>query len=133
MLAGRGALSGIVNIISPSTQPFTFTPAIKADSLIPALDEADDDLAGLMTDLLETCCPGRKEDPLASMSMESLRVKIWSLLAEHGSFSPMTRNVKRRMGVLQVVEHICTLISTNVLAPPTTEHAVVSVIHSGKL
>ncbi|KAF9089639.1 hypothetical protein BGX27_002432, partial [Mortierella sp. AM989] len=81
-----GALSGIVNTISPSSQVLTFTPAIKDEMLMPVLDEKDSDITDLLADLLESYCPGHKDDPLAPMSFESLR-----------------------------------------LAPPTTEHVIVSV------
>ncbi|KAF9538391.1 hypothetical protein EC957_006863 [Mortierella hygrophila] len=120
------ALSGIVNTISPSSQAFTFTTAIKVDSLVTALEEKDAALAELMNELLEAYCPGHEEDPLAPLNIWSLRIKVWSQLAELGATPPATRNIRQRMSVLQVVDHICTLISTNQLAPPTTEHVIVS-------
>lgn len=127
LLDNRVALSGIVNTISPSTRAFSFTSAIKADSLVVALDEKDVALAELMNELLETYCPGHEEDPFAPLNFWSLRIKVWSQLAELGATPPATRNMKRRVAVLQVVDHICTLISTNHLALPTTEHVIVSV------
>lgn len=116
-----------MNTVSSSARSFASTSAIKADSLVMALNEKDKDLAGLMDELAEAYSPEHKEDPLAPLDMESLRMKIWSLLLANGSTSPKTRIVRRKMQVLQVVDHICTLISTNQLAPPTTEHVVVSV------
>ncbi|KAG0250331.1 hypothetical protein BG011_008422 [Mortierella polycephala] len=121
------ALSGIVNTISPSTRTFSFTSAIKADSLVAALDEKDVALAELMNELLEAYCPGHEEDPFAPLNFRSLRIKVWSQLAELGATPPATRNMRQRVAVLQVVDHICTLISTNHLALPTTEHVIVSV------
>ncbi|KAI1302547.1 hypothetical protein EDD11_005593 [Mortierella claussenii] len=120
-------LSGIVNTISPSTQAFTFTSAIKADSLVVALDEKDVALTELMNELLEAYCPGHEEDPLAPLNVSSLRIKIWGQLAALGATTSATRNMRQRMAVLLVVDYICTLISTNQLALPVTEHVIISV------
>ncbi|KAG0018361.1 hypothetical protein BGZ82_000461 [Podila clonocystis] len=109
------ALSGIVNTISPSTRSFTTTSAIKIDSLVMALDEKDEDLAGLMDELAEAYSPEHKEDPLSPLDIESLRMKIWSLLLENGATSPKTRIVRRKMQVLQVVDHISVLLGGQVV------------------
>lgn len=116
-----------MNTVSSSTRSFASTSTIKTDSLVLALDAKDQDLAGLMDELVEAYSPGHKEDPLAPLDMESLRTKIWSLLLEYNATLPKTRIVRCKMQVLQVVDYICTLISTNQLAPPTTEQVVVSV------
>ncbi|ORZ16136.1 hypothetical protein BCR41DRAFT_61176 [Lobosporangium transversale] len=121
------ALSGIVNTVSPSTRAFTFASALKDDSVVAALDEKDDAITELMSELLETYCPGYKEDSLAPLNMWSLRTKVWSMLGGLGPTSPTTRDMRQRMAVLQIVDYICTLISTNQLSPPMTEHVVVSV------
>ncbi|KAF9956848.1 hypothetical protein BGZ70_009750 [Mortierella alpina] len=121
------ALSGIVNTISPSAKSFAFTPEMKVESAVAALEEKDDALTELMDELLESYCPGHKDDPLAPLDLESLRLKIWSLLLNSGLTPPRTKAVRQRMAVLQVIDHVCTLIATNQLAPPTTEHVVVSV------
>ncbi|KAG0329180.1 hypothetical protein BG004_002386, partial [Podila humilis] len=123
----RVALSGIVNTLAPSAKVLSFAPAMEADCLLEALEEKDEDVAELMSELVEAYSPGHAKDPLAPLEMDCLRRKVWGLLIEHSAASPRAKIVRRKMQVLQVVDYICTLISTNQVTPPLTEHVVVSV------
>ncbi|KAF9572808.1 hypothetical protein EC968_009447 [Mortierella alpina] len=126
-LTGRLQLQirGSVETANQLSAAFTYTRKLKVDSVVAALEEKDDALAELTDELLESYCPGHEEDPLAPLDMDSLRLTIWCLLLKSG-MSPKTKTTRQRMAVLQVIDHICTLIVTNQLAPPTAEHVVVS-------
>ncbi|KAF9416615.1 hypothetical protein BGZ76_004620 [Entomortierella beljakovae] len=121
-------LSGIINTLSPEAlETFTIAPTIKEQSLIPSLEVKHPLIEALIEDLLSALCPGISADPYAESNIWSLQTRVWNLLLQSGnSGSIKTKDEKANLAVLQIMSHLCALLSTNQLSVPSSEHVYVS-------
>ncbi|KAF9089060.1 hypothetical protein BGX27_002570 [Mortierella sp. AM989] len=123
------ALSGIVNTLSPvALRTFTIAPTVKSKSLLPELTQKQPAVKDLLRDLLSALCPGISEDPYTEPTLWGLQGRVWELLSQMGKGAePKSKDEKVRLAVLMIINHLCGLISSNQLSPPTSEHVSVSV------
>ncbi|KAF9991679.1 hypothetical protein BGZ79_004138, partial [Entomortierella chlamydospora] len=123
------ALSGIVNTLLPvALQTFTIASTVKSQSLLPELTQRQPAVEDLLRDLLSALCPGISEDPYTEPTLWGLQGRVWELLSQMGKGTePKSKDEKVRLAVLMIINHLCGMISSNQLSPPTSEHVSVSV------
>ncbi|KAG0233667.1 hypothetical protein BGW41_001419, partial [Actinomortierella wolfii] len=119
-------LSGIINTLSPGAQTFTLSPKIKSQSLIPSLSVKLPAVETLLSELLLALCPGISEDPHAEATLIGLQAKIWELLFRSAKETPRNQDQKAVRTCLMIMDHICSVLATEQLRPPVSEHVYVS-------
>ncbi|KAF9417759.1 hypothetical protein BGZ94_009868 [Podila epigama] len=121
-------LSGIINTLSPGSCAFTLSPEVKSQSLVPSLSQKLPVIENLMSELLSALCPGLDEDPYAESTLIGLQLKVMELLQQSlgKGATGRTKDQKAVHVVLMIMNHICSLMATEQLAPPLSEHAFVS-------
>ncbi|KAF9189011.1 hypothetical protein BGZ51_000187 [Haplosporangium sp. Z 767] len=125
-IAARVLLSGIINTLSPGAGSFTLSPKIKSQSLVPSLSQKLPAIEVLLSELLLALCPDLNEDPHAEATLVDLQAKIWELLGRSAKVNEKNKDQKAVRTVLVIMDHICTLLTTEQLVPPVSEHVFVS-------
>ncbi|KAF9991380.1 hypothetical protein BGZ79_004597, partial [Entomortierella chlamydospora] len=119
-------LSGIVNTVSPDViSKLSLAPVIKQESALPSFNVREESVKGILRDILLALCPEYDDDQYAIPLMANLQTWIWRELSVIHTSSDASSIVKRKL--LVVVSYICTLLESNQLIPPSTEHVFVSV------
>ncbi|KAG0247102.1 hypothetical protein BG011_002001, partial [Mortierella polycephala] len=119
-------LSGIINTLSPGAGSFTLSPKIKSQSLVPSLSQKLPAIEVLLSELLLALCPDLNEDPHAEATLVDLQAEIWELLGRSAKVNERNKDQKAVRTVLVIMDHICTLLTTEQLVPPVSEHVFVS-------
>ncbi|KAF9896011.1 hypothetical protein BX616_008320, partial [Lobosporangium transversale] len=116
--------SGIIDTVSDANHNLSLNAEIQKYSLLPSFSVVEEYVKELMDAMHRALCPGDDRNPLATPDLSKLKMWIWGQLAALDKtpqdFREMTENI------LLVVNHLCSCLETDELAPPVTEHTVVS-------